>query len=160
MSAARQLRLVEPQAASDQPLRTDPTAVVFDHWVALMGKRPGLCKLGPTRRQAINAMLVLYPLDIVLAAVEGLAADPMESTPPHIAEHMRDLEWLAKRESNVERYAERGLQLRDELAQRDQPSAAALQQQEEQGDAVTAEQAAACRARLAQACRAMREGRA
>lgn len=154
MSARPQLRLVtEPVQL---PVSSnDPTRRVFDHWVAMNGRMPQRCKLGPTRRQVINAWLLVYDEDQVLAAIEGMAADPLEGCNPGQRAAMRELEWLLQSESRIERWAELGYAMRDELAAQDARGAAPVPDDE---PVVDPEQAAAARARLVALARQRRGG--
>lgn len=98
----------------------DPTRRIFEHWLAMFGRNPKRCKLGPTRRAAINAALALYDVDQLELAIEGMAADPLERCPASMAEVMRDVEWLFAKESRIERWCEAGEALRERLALDDQ----------------------------------------
>lgn len=120
-NAARQLRLVvEAPATGFGCAPDDPTRRVFEHWVFMFGRNPKRCKLGPTRRAAINAALALYDVDQLELAIDGMAADPLEGCHGGMAEAMRDLEWLFAKESRIERWAEAGEALRERLALDDQ----------------------------------------
>lgn len=120
MGQTAQLRLLQPvKAQANQPqISSDPARRVFEHWVAMMGKRPGLTKMGPTRSAVINSVLTLYDEDQLCAAIEGMAADPLtDCVGDKMRDAMREVEWLLAREARIERWAERGYQLRDTMAQ-------------------------------------------
>lgn len=143
MSARPQLRLV-PDAFAPQAAPSDPTRRIFDHWVTMNGRLVARCKLGPTRRQAINAWLTVYDEDQLMAAVEGMAADPLEGCNPGQRAAMRELEWLLASEARIERWSDLGYAVREDLqASARQP----VQPQPEPADDPAA--AAAARARLA-----------
>lgn len=144
MSARPQLKLVT-EAVQQNSAPMDPTRRVFDHWVAMNGRMVARCKLGPTRRQAINAWLTVYDEDQLLAAIEGMAADPLEGCNPGQRAAMRELEWLLASESRIERWSELGFTLRDELAAADRRCAAPVVADE---PVVDPAEAAAARARL------------
>lgn len=111
--AAPQLKLVADPAPGFSQTQ-DPTRQVFEHWLFMTGRSPARCKLGPIRRQAINAALAMgYALDFLLAAIEGMAGDPLErATADHIRERMREIDWLLGAESRIEHWADKGLLLR------------------------------------------------
>ena len=114
-----QLRLVydAPKPSfSDSP--ADDTRKVFDHWLFMFDKNPKRCKLGPQRRQVINAALSLYGLETLELAIEGMASDPLETCTDTMRESMVDLEWILAKESRIERYAARGEKLRESAARR------------------------------------------
>ena len=109
-----QLKLVQDTA---QDLNTgssaDITRRLFDHWLYMLGRSPRRCKLGPTRRAAINAALAMgYDEDTLLLTLEGIAADPLDGKPETMRAAMRELEWLLARESRIEHWAEIGEALR------------------------------------------------
>lgn len=114
MGASSQLKLVQmqtPEEAAKQS--TDPVRRVFDHWLFMFGRSANRCKLGPTRAAAINAALVLYDEDQLMAAIEGMAADPLaDCASEKMRDAMREIEWILGREARVERWADRGDALR------------------------------------------------
>lgn len=128
----------------------DPTRRVFAHWLAMLGKSPRRCKLGPTRRHAINAALVLYSEDDLLMAIEGCAADPWCAGDNAQRREYTDIEWILRNESSIERFAEAGERLRRRAAE--QQAAQARRAAQPVPTAASAEQekadAAAARARL------------
>jgi len=120
-TASRQLRLVTEASATGYGCAPDdPTRQVFERWLFMFGRNPKRCKLGPTRRAAINGALALYDVEQLELAIDGMAADPLEHCPATMAEAMRDLEWLLAKESRIERWAEAGEALRERLALDDQ----------------------------------------
>lgn len=113
MSAAAQLRLVtEAPAVSFGCAPADSTRVVFEHWLFMFGRSPRRCKLGPGRRQAINAALALYDVETLELAIEGIASDPLTDCTESMREAMHEIEWLLAKEARIERYAGRGEKLR------------------------------------------------
>jgi hypothetical protein len=116
MTTAAQLRLVIPAQAGAQAPSQDPTRRVFEHWLFMLGRSPARCKLGPVRRAAINVALTLYDEDVLLQAVEGIAADPLDDCSDKMRDAMRELEWLLAKESRVERWADLGERLRQRAA--------------------------------------------
>lgn len=139
----------------------DPTRSVFDHWLYMTGRSPRRCKLGPTRRQAINAALTIYLVDDVLLAVEGMASDPLEGCSQQQAEAMRELEWLLAKESRIERWATRGEKLRAsaERAMAAEAQARAVPAGEQrEADAAAAASAEQARERLRSLALQLREG--
>lgn len=127
--ASAQLKLVTHTETPLQPTTRDPVRRVFDHWMAIHGKSPARCKLGPTRQQAIAACLLLYDEETLLLAIEGNAADHSCSAGGNtINRDLYDIEWLLATESRVERFAnmgERVRQVMDEGEQHAQAQAAA-----------------------------------
>lgn len=116
--AQPQLKLVTHQDAPLPSLgaTTDPTRRVFEHWLFMAGKSPGRCKLGPTRRAAINAALALYDVETLLLAIEGAAADPWINGGNRLERDLFDPEWLFAKEQRVEKAADLGDKLRAQLA--------------------------------------------
>lgn len=114
MSARPQLALVDDKAPSWQPASGDATRRIFEHWVWMLGRSVRRCKLGPTRRAAINAALAMgYDEETLCLAVEGIAADPLDSArDDQMRDAMREIEWLLAREARIERWAEHGERLR------------------------------------------------
>lgn len=112
MSTA-QLRLVQ-EAPPATGTTTDPTRRVFEYWLFMFDRSPRRCKLTPERRQAINAALALYELDMVLQAVEGIAALPLDDVRggDRQRDAMREIEWFLGKGSRIERLADHGLRLR------------------------------------------------
>lgn len=107
-TGARQLRLVtEPPP---QPhTTTDPARMVFDHWVFMFGLMPARTKLDDERRKVINAAVALYGLDLVLLAVDGMAAAPLGDKPESMRLAMREISWFlagAKRVESCLRYGD------------------------------------------------------
>ena len=78
----------------------------------MLGKSPHRCKLGPTRRAAINAALLLYDENDLLLAIDGCASDPWCAGANSMGRECTDLEWLLAKESRVEQFADRGEELR------------------------------------------------
>ena len=120
-TGARQLRLVtEPPP---QPhTSTDPVRVVFDHWVYMFGLMPARTKLDDERRKVINEALALYSLDVVLLAVDGMAAAPLGDKPESMRNAMREISWFLARAKRVESCLRYGDDLHAMAAQ---PAAAA-----------------------------------
>lgn len=157
--ALPQLKLVDSQAPGFNLRTSDPARRVFEHWLFVNGRNPRRCKMGPTRRMAIQAALAMgYDVDTLMAAVEGMAADPLDAVggeSPAARDRMRDamreIEWLMARESRIERWAEKGDALR---AQVDAPPPA----DELQAPAVDPAAEAAARAQLLARIQAGRKG--
>lgn len=106
-----QLKLVSEKPPQPQP--TDPVRQIFDHWVLMLGRSPSRTKLGPTRNAVILQALQLYDCDMLMAAIDGMAADPLKDcTQDRIRDAMREIEWLLAREARIERWAEAGDRLR------------------------------------------------
>lgn len=75
----------------------------------MFGRSPNRCKMGPTRRAVISAALVIYEEDQLMAAIDGMASDPLDDcTSDKMRDAMREIEWLLAREARVERWADRG----------------------------------------------------
>lgn len=158
-----QLRLVQDAPPPINPLSNDPARRIFEHWLVLFARSPARCKLGPTRRAAINAALAMgYDEPTLCLAIEGMAADPLDDcSAARIRDAMREIEWLLAREARIERWADRGELLRaqaDELQA--QQSAAAGQPQADAAlpDADAIAQAMAARQRLAALAARLRGG--
>jgi len=134
----------------------DVVRLVFEHWVAMFGRPIRRCKLGPTRRAAIQAMLTLYDADTLMLAIEGMAADPLaDCRGDEVRAAMRELEWLFGKESRIERWADRGERLRAMAAsfgraERDPPA--------QEDAARSAADAQAARAQLAALAAQLRAG--
>lgn len=159
-SRSAQLRLVaDPPPAHVADPESDPTRAVFEHWVWMLGRQAARCKLGPTRRAAINGALTLYSAAELMLAVEGLAADPFEGAAPHVAEAMRELEWLLRSEARIERFARQGEALRQKAAQAEirarERAAQPANQADDEHAAATGQES---RARLQALAARMREG--
>ncbi len=114
MAQAAQLKLVTDKAPGQNLETQDATRRVFEHWVFMFERRVRLCKLGPTRRQVIDAALAMgYDVDTLLLAIEGMAADPLPNARHDgIRDGMREIEWLLAREARIERWAEMGERVR------------------------------------------------
>lgn len=119
MTRAAQLRLVQDAPPTFNLAAQDPARRVFEHWLFMFGRSPARCKLGPTRRQAINGALAMgYAVDDLMLAVEGMAADPLDmpGRPDDEAARMRDavreIDWLLAREKRIERWMALGEKLR------------------------------------------------
>ncbi len=108
-------------------MSTDPARAIFDHWVVMNGRMAARCKFGPVRRQVVlAAMAIGYDDDMLMAAVEGMASDPLEGArDDRMRDGMREIEWLLARESRIERWAERGYRLRQAVAERQRAMACA-----------------------------------
>lgn len=157
-----QLRLVtDPPPAPGADADTDPTRAVFEHWVFMLGRMQARCKLGPTRRAAINGALTLYSPDELMLAMEGLAAEAFEGASPQAVERMHELEWALASESRIERFVRAGEALRaraDAAERRMRERAAAPADEQAVPDEAQAERAAAQRERLRRMAAALREG--
>jgi hypothetical protein len=113
--ANAQLRLV--QDALQPQHTTDPVRRIFDHWLFMLGRSPRRCKLGPTRRAAINGALAIgYDEDTLLLACEGMACVCFDGKPESMREAMLELEWFLAREARIERAVRYGEALRDAAA--------------------------------------------
>lgn len=119
--ANAQLRLV--QDAQQPQHTTDPVRRVFDHWLFMLGRSPRRCKLGPTRRAAINAALAIgYDEDTLMLACEGMACVSFDGKPESMREAMLEMEWFLAREARIERAVRYGEALRDAAARQAQPA--------------------------------------
>lgn len=119
MSTAKQLRLVTdapPAHHSHTHVAPDPTRQVFEHWVFMFGLQPARTKLDAERRQTINAALALYDLDMVMLAVDGMAAVPLGDKPQSMCDAMREISWFLASAKRIERCFEYGDQVRAMLA--------------------------------------------
>lgn len=152
-----QLRLVNdgpaPQAAARDPVRQ-----VFEHWVLLNGKSPARCKMGPSRKAAIQFALALYDVDTVLLAVEGMASAPLDGKSDDLRAALRELDWFLAKEGRVERCAELGEAFRAE-GLREQAQARRQRAQAADAPADDPAAVAAARAALAERAARMRGGR-
>jgi hypothetical protein len=75
----------------------------------MFGLQPARTKLDDERRQVINAALALYSLDVVLLAVDGMAAAPLGDKPESMQQAMREVSWFLARAKRIEsclRYAD------------------------------------------------------
>lgn len=118
MAASPQLKLVNIH--TPQPATTDPVRQLFEHWAFMNGKPLARCKLGPARHKAISAALALgYPHDMLLAAIEGQAAEPFDDKPAMMVAAMRECEWLFALERRIEFFAAAGDALRAEAMRRE-----------------------------------------
>ena len=154
MTAAAQLRLITTPASAAPTESQDPMRQVFEHWLFMLAKSPARCKLGPTRRSAINAALTLYEVETLHLAIEGMAGDPMDGCSDKMAAAMRELEWLLAKESRVERWADMGERFRQRLQYDEHQAATMPDIAPAPVDPVVA---AAARDRLRQFCAARRE---
>lgn len=120
-----QLKLVADVAPGFSATALDPTRQIFEHWLLMAGKSPRRCKLGPIRRTAINSALALgYEVDMLLCAVEGMAADKLlQCSANHIRDRMREIDWLMGAEARIEHWADLGEALRQQLQQQEQAQA-------------------------------------
>ena len=117
-----QLRLV--QDAQQPQNTTDPVRRVFDHWLFMLGRSARRCKLGPTRRAAINGALAIgYDEETLLLACEGMACVSFDGKPESMREAMLELEWFLAREARIERAVRYGEALRDAAARQTEPAA-------------------------------------
>lgn len=108
-----QLKLVQQMPAIETGTTADPTRQVFEHWLFMLGHSPARCKLGPTRRQAINGALAIgYDVEVLMLAIEGMAGDPLEGCGERMQRQMRELEWLLGTEARIEQWADKGEALR------------------------------------------------
>lgn len=124
MTRTPQLRLVQ-DAPPAHGHTHDPVRRVFEHWAALLARNPRRCKLDPARAAAVRAALEMgHDEDTLLAAVEGMAADPLQGCTDRMRDAMRELPWLLAESARIERWAELGDQLRA-AAEQDAPAPAA-----------------------------------
>ena len=116
--ALPQLKLVNEKHAGFDFGTRDATRRVFEHWLYMSGRSPLRCKLGPQRRQVIDAALAIgYSPDQLMQAIEGMAADPLgDVDKPRMRDAMREIEWLLAREARIERWAEAGARLRERVS--------------------------------------------
>ena len=110
-----QLKLISrvdaPSPSFEHEASADPVRRVFDHWLFMTGRNPARTKLGPQRRHAIAAFLVLYTEADAELAVEGNLIDAW------CVENARhDIDWLLTGESRVERFMLLGERLREHAA--------------------------------------------
>ena len=70
---AREREEKEKEKKENKKQSADAVRHVFDHWVAVMGKDPARTKLTDDRKKKISARLKDYPLDDLLAAIDGCA---------------------------------------------------------------------------------------
>lgn len=151
-----QLKLVTQMPAIETGTTTDPTRQVFEHWLYMLGRSPARCKLGPTRRAAINGALAIgYDVQTLLLAVEGMAGDPLEGCSERMQSAMRELEWLLATEARIEQWADKGDALRQASQRAAQRPAEVAQDAAADVDPA---QAAAARERLRAYAAARREG--
>lgn len=107
-----QLRLV--QDAQQPEVNTDPVRRIFEHWAFMLGRNTKRCKLGPTRRAAINAALAIgYDEDTLMLACEGMASVSLDGKPESMRDAMLELEWFLAREARIERAVRYGEALRE-----------------------------------------------
>lgn len=152
-----QLRLVPNMPAIETGTTTDPTRQVFEHWLYMLGHSPARCKLGPTRRAAINGALSIgYDVDVLMLAIEGMAGDPLEGCGDRMQRQMRELEWLLGTEARIEQWADKGEALR--TASRRAAARGASQAEQPAAPDVDPAEAAAARERLRAYAAARREG--
>ena len=138
-----QLRLVTDDPAPGFTSSTDPTRQVFEHWLFMTGRNPRRCKLGPTRRAAINAALQLYDLETVQRAIDGMADDALEGKPASMRDAMREIEWFLATEARVDHWAAKGDALHERAVQAEQVA----RQRAHQPEPVAADPAVAAAAR-------------
>lgn len=115
MSAVVQLQLVGVTPA-DADSRS-PEEQVFDHWVWVMGKRPGRTVLGPERRRVLRRALELYDVETLKLAIDGCATSPFHAGENDRATPYRDLELIVRSERTVERFAEMGEEAHEKARQ-------------------------------------------
>ena len=154
MTAAAQLRLITTPASAEPTNSQDPMRQVFEHWLFMLAKSPVRCKLGPTRRAAINAALTLYDVETLHLTIEGMAGDPLDGCSDKMAAAMRELEWVLAKESRVERWADMGERFRQRLQYDEHQAATTPDIAPQPVDPVLA---AAARDRLRKFCTARRE---
>jgi hypothetical protein len=148
-----QLRLV--QDAQQPQTSTDSVRRVFEHWLFMLGRSPRRCKLGPTRRAAINGALAIgYDEETLMLACEGMACVSFEGKPESMREAMLELEWFMAREARIERATRYNKALRDAAARQAVPVAVA----EAVAATVDPVAAAAARERLRTMAAALRGG--
>lgn len=125
--AIAQLKLVADKAPDQNPYTQDDTRRVFEHWVFMFDRPVHRCKLGPTRRQVIDAAIAMgYDVDMLMQAIEGMAADPLADAPhDRMRDAMREIEWFLAREARIERWAEMGERIRARALRPDEPVPAA-----------------------------------
>jgi len=108
----RQLKLIKgptPQTAA----AISPVMRLHQHAVLVFDKVVARCGLGPKRRQLLEMWLTVFDEDVLMQAFEGAAADAWVLEQGGI---FTTPEWILRDEANIERFAERGAQLRDEAA--------------------------------------------
>lgn len=114
-----------PAPSTSAAASTDPVRRVFDYWCFMAHKSLARTKLGPSRRHAIAAALLLYTEDDLELAVEGNLVDEW-----CMANGRHDIDWLLVGESRIERFIELGERMR-EVAAAPCPRAAAGTSREE-----------------------------
>lgn len=132
-----QLRLVkmEPVSMDGYSASPDPVVRVFGEWLDWFGKSAARCKLGPQRRAAIAAALVLYDEEMLVQALIGASADEWLARQDGLG-----IEWILASESRIERFADVG--------QRIQARAAAAPAVQAEPTAEDRERAAQARAKM------------
>lgn len=118
-----QLKLIAPQNSARQPAATpvlsaDPVRRLFDYWCYMARKPAARTKLGPIRRQAITAALLLYSEDDLELAIEGNLLDDW-----CIQNARHDIDWLLQGESRIERFIDHADRIRLASAARDESPA-------------------------------------
>lgn len=155
-STASQLRLVgDPPSNAASVNSRDPTRRIFERWALMNGHSLARCKLGPTRRVAINGALAMgYDAQFILLAVDGMAGDPLEDCRNDgTRAAMRELEWLLAAESRIERWAAKGELLRQRAMASSIPADA-----DDGAEPLDEAAEAEARARCVSLARQMREG--
>ena len=101
--------LLKVVVAEEEGARCEtPAQRVFEHWVAMFGKRRGLVAFGPKRRRLVESALALYPEATLLLAIDGCAASAWHAGDNDRGKAFNDLELILRDEAHIERFAEDG----------------------------------------------------
>lgn len=113
MTRTNQLRLIRSDSVqmSGYAESADPLQRCFGEWLYWSGKSAARCKLGPTRRAAIRAALLLYDEPLLRLCWIGAAADEWLAEHPHLGP-----EWVLQSESRIEAYIAAGERLQARAA--------------------------------------------
>ena len=101
--------LLKVVVAEEEGARCEtPAQRVFEHWVAMFGKRRALVAFGPKRRRLVESALALYPEATLLLAIDGCAASAWHAGDNDRGKAFNDLELILRDEAHIERFAEDG----------------------------------------------------
>lgn len=111
----RPLALVASEACAASAPATDAQQV-FEHWLFMLSKDRNRVAFGPSRRKSVQKALALYQIDTLMAAIEGCAASSWHAGDNDRNRTYQDLELILRDEEHIERFAESGYALRDQVA--------------------------------------------
>lgn len=120
MSPVLQFSMLEGTHGRKRPLmptETPNVERVFAHWVFMLGKNPKRCALGPDRRKIISRALALYDVETLELAIEGCAASAWHRGANDRDTEYAGIELILRDEAHIERFAEAGERLREQLAE-------------------------------------------